>query len=317
ASSGVQPQICVLTDSYRTGFLHPSILTSIISSIKPTYILAQPPWQIIPPSVLAHLRRRPALPLFILTTIPPPIFSWPAAECPALTSSSLSSLSAASSSSPCVVPRSASNLENTEKKRVKTRLKKLILKRPPLQALQEKGLIKGVWLPPGDALREREEHRPSLRQTLHGGRGEERYKEKLNLDQSEWEDIHVVTGALKLFFRELPEPLVPYGFFTDIVDTVKMMDHMDKVDRLKCLVLNMPPPNHDTLKFMCLHLRRVLERSDTNRMTTQNIGIVFGPTLMRPERDNGNMAVNMIYQNQAVELILSEFDHIFGTRGLS
>ncbi|XP_017160472.1 rho GTPase-activating protein 9 isoform X7 [Poecilia reticulata] len=40
------------------------------------------------------------------------------------------------------LPRSVSNLENTERKRVKTRLKKLILKRPPLQALQEKGLIK-------------------------------------------------------------------------------------------------------------------------------------------------------------------------------
>ncbi|KAM7402376.1 hypothetical protein PAMP_017620 [Pampus punctatissimus] len=40
------------------------------------------------------------------------------------------------------LPRSTSNLENTERKRVKTRLKKLILKRPPLQALQEKGLIK-------------------------------------------------------------------------------------------------------------------------------------------------------------------------------
>lgn len=40
------------------------------------------------------------------------------------------------------------------------------------------------------------------------------------MDQSDWEDIHVVTGALKLFFRELPEPLVPFGFFTDIVETV-------------------------------------------------------------------------------------------------
>lgn len=45
-------------------------------------------------------------------------------------------------------------------------------------------------------------------------------EEKLNLDQSDWEDVHVVTGALKLFFRELPEPLVPFGFFTDIVETV-------------------------------------------------------------------------------------------------
>ncbi|XP_068568477.1 rho GTPase-activating protein 9 isoform X4 [Cebidichthys violaceus] len=259
------------------------------------------------------------------------------------------------------LPRSSSNLENTERKRVKTRLKKLILKRPPLQALQEKGLIKdqvfGCCL---EMLCEREKstvprfvklctdaverrgldtdglYRVSgnlaviqkLRFLVDHERAvttDGRYmfpaefvqEEKLNLDQSEWEDIHVITGALKLFFRELPEPLVPFGFFTDIMETVKMSDYMDKVDRLKCLVLNMPPPNHDTLQFMCCHLKRVLERSGTNRMTTQNIGIVFGPTLMRPERDNGNMAVNMVYQNQAVEIILSEFDHIFGTRGPS
>ncbi|XP_040058568.2 rho GTPase-activating protein 9 isoform X7 [Gasterosteus aculeatus] len=259
------------------------------------------------------------------------------------------------------LPRSASNLENTERKRVKTRLKKLILKRPPLQALQEKGLIKdqvfgcrlemlcerekstvprfvrlctdavekrgldadGIYRVSGNLaviqkLRFLVDHE---RAVTTDGRymfpAEFVQEEKLNLDQSEWEDIHVVTGALKLFFRELPEPLVPFGFFNDIVETVKMTDHMDRVDRLKCLVLNMPPPNHDTLQFMCCHLKRVLERSGTNRMTTQNIGIVFGPTLMRPERDNGNMAVNMVYQNQAVELILSEFDHIFGTRGPS
>ncbi|XP_039971853.1 rho GTPase-activating protein 15 isoform X2 [Xiphias gladius] len=241
------------------------------------------------------------------------------------------------------LPRSTSNLENTERKRVKTRLKKLILKRPPLQALQEKGLIKDqVFGCSLEMLCEREKSTVPRFVRLCTQAVEKRgldtdgiyrvsgnlaviqklrflvnHEEKLNLEESEWEDIHVITGALKLFFRELPEPLVPYGFFTDIVETVKMSDYMDKVDRLKCLVLNMPPPNHDTLLFMCRHLKRVLEHSDTNRMTTQNIGIVFGPTLMRPERDNGNMAVNMVYQNQAVELILSEFDHIFGTRGPS
>ncbi|XP_024126622.1 rho GTPase-activating protein 9 isoform X4 [Oryzias melastigma] len=259
------------------------------------------------------------------------------------------------------LPRSASNLENTERKRVKTRLKKLILKRPPLQALQEKGLIKDqVFGCSLEMLCERERctvprfvrlcteaverrgldtdgiYRVSgnlaviqkLRFLVNHERAvttDGRYmfpselvqEEKLNLDESEWEDIHVITGALKLFFRELPEPVVPFGFFTDIVETAKMPDYVEKVDRLKCLVLSMPPPNHDTLQFMCQHLRRVLGHSDTNRMTTQNIGIVFGPTLMRPEQDTGNMAVNMVFQNQAVELILTEFDHIFGTRGLS
>lgn len=69
---------------------------------------------------------------------------------------------------------------------------------------------------------------------------------------------------------------------------------------------------HTVSRFLSLHCR-VMEHSDTNRMTTQNIGIVFGPTLMRPQNDCANMAINMVYQNQAVELILSEYDQIFGS----
>ncbi|XP_077385877.1 rho GTPase-activating protein 15 isoform X2 [Festucalex cinctus] len=238
------------------------------------------------------------------------------------------------------LPRSASNLENTEKKRVKTRLKKLILKRPPLQALQEKGLIKdqvfGCRL---EMLCEREKSTVPRFVRLCAETVEKRgldtdglyrvsgnlaviqklrylvnHEEKLNLDGSEWEDIHVITGALKLFFRELPEPLVPYSVFGDVVDTVKMADYADKVERLTSVVQSMPQPNHDTLQFICRHLKRVLEHSDANRMTTQNIGIVFGPTLLRPECDNGNMAVNMVFQNQAVELILNEYQRVFARK---
>ncbi|KAL7891664.1 hypothetical protein AOLI_G00011400 [Acnodon oligacanthus] len=254
------------------------------------------------------------------------------------------------------LPRSSSNLENSERKRVKSRLKKLILRRPPLQALQEKGLIKDqVFGCSLEVLCEREKNTvprfvrkctetvekkgldtdgiyrvsgnlaviQKLRFAVNHERAvstDGRYLfpedlvqvERIDLEDPQWEDIHVITGALKLFFRELPEPLVPYGFFHDIVETVKMSDYLDKVDRMKLLVISMPPPNHDTMRHMFRHLKRVMEHSDSNRMTTQNIGIVFGPTLMRPQSDCGNMAVNMVYQNQAVELILSEYDQIFG-----
>lgn len=44
--------------------------------------------------------------------------------------------------------------------------------------------------------------------------------EKLDLEDSKWEDIHVTTGALKMFFRELPEPLFTYGFFNDFVNAI-------------------------------------------------------------------------------------------------
>lgn len=47
-------------------------------------------------------------------------------------------------------------------------------------------------------------------------------------------------------------------------------------------------------------------------MSSQGVSIVFGPTLMWPELDAGNMAVNMVYQNQIVEFMLIECVEIFG-----
>lgn len=44
--------------------------------------------------------------------------------------------------------------------------------------------------------------------------------EKLDLNDSKWEDIHVVTGALKMFFRELPEPLFTFSHFNDFVNAI-------------------------------------------------------------------------------------------------
>jgi len=44
--------------------------------------------------------------------------------------------------------------------------------------------------------------------------------EKVDLTDGKWEDIHVTTGALKMFFRELPEPLFSYGSFSDFVNAI-------------------------------------------------------------------------------------------------
>lgn len=44
--------------------------------------------------------------------------------------------------------------------------------------------------------------------------------EKLDLDDGRWEDVHVITGALKLFFRELPEPLFPFSHFRQFISAI-------------------------------------------------------------------------------------------------
>ncbi|MGH0131235.1 UNVERIFIED_CONTAM: hypothetical protein FKN15_045179 [Acipenser sinensis] len=58
--------------------------------------------------------------------------------------------------------------------------------------------------------------------------------------------------------------------------------------------------------------RWIIAKASENLMSTQGISIVFGPTLLWPQFDTGNMAVHMVYQNQIVELILIEYSEIFG-----
>lgn len=56
-----------------------------------------------------------------------------------------------------------------------------------------------------------------------------------------------------------------------------------------------------------------MAKASKNLMSTQSLGIVFGPTLLRAENEAGNMAIHMVYQNQIAELMLSEYKKIFGS----
>ncbi|XP_063550880.1 rho GTPase-activating protein 15 isoform X3 [Gorilla gorilla gorilla] len=196
--------------------------------------------------------------------------------------------------------------DTSDKNRVKSRLKKFITRRPSLKTLQEKGLIKGLDV---DGI-----YRVSGNlATIQKLRFIVNQEEKLNLDDSQWEDIHVVTGALKMFFRELPEPLFPYSFFEQFVEAIKKQDNNTRIEAVKSLVQKLPPPNRDTMKVLFGHLTKIVAKASKNLMSTQSLGIVFGPTLLRAENETGNMAIHMVYQNQIAELMLSEYSKIFGS----
>uniref|UniRef100_W5KZY0 Rho GTPase-activating protein 15 n=1 Tax=Astyanax mexicanus TaxID=7994 RepID=W5KZY0_ASTMX len=228
--------------------------------------------------------------------------------------------------------------DSADKNGVKNRLKKFISRRPSMKTLQEKGLIKdcvfgchmltlcqreGTTVPRFVQMCVTEVEKRGLEadgiyrvsgnlSTIQKLRFLVDQEETLNLGDSQWEDIHVITGALKMFFRELPEPLFPFRFFDLFVEAIKTKEQKQKIQSLKKLVHQLPKPNHNTMKLLFHHLQRVLTKSRQNLMSSQGVSIVFGPTLMWPELDAGNMAVNMVYQNQIVEFLLLECVEIFG-----
>lgn len=56
---------------------------------------------------------------------------------------------------------------------------------------------------------------------------------------------------------------------------------------------------------------RVTSYQEFNRMHIPNLAIVFGPTLMWPEAESANMALDLMQQNLVIECFLQEFDSIF------
>ncbi|XP_057586812.1 rho GTPase-activating protein 12 isoform X2 [Hippopotamus amphibius kiboko] len=230
-----------------------------------------------------------------------------------------------------------SSIDSSEQKKTKKNLKKFLTRRPTLQAVREKGYIKDQVFGANLAnLCQREngtvpkfvklciDHVEQYGLDIDGIyrvsgnlaviqklRFAVNHDEKLDLKDSKWEDIHVITGALKMFFRELPEPVFTFNHFNDFVNAIKQ-EPRQRVPAVKDLIRQLPKPNQDTMQTLFRHLKRVVENGEKNRMTYQSIAIVFGPTLLKPEKETGNIAVHTVYQNQIVELILLEINSIFG-----
>ncbi|XP_054479039.1 rho GTPase-activating protein 12b isoform X2 [Anoplopoma fimbria] len=237
------------------------------------------------------------------------------------------------------VMKTSVSMDSSDQKKTRLKLKKFLTRRPTYQAVRDKGYIKDqVFGCSLSSLCQREttsipnfvtmciDHVENTGLSVDGLyrvsgnlaviqklRFAVNHDEKdLDLNDSKWEDIHVTTGALKMFFRELPEPLFTYGSFEDFVEAIKCSDYHQRLNSIKDLIKKLPKPNHDTMQVLFKHLRRVIDHGEANRMTTQSVAIVFGPTLLRPETETGNIAVHMVYQNQIVELILLEYESIFG-----
>ncbi|XP_038611481.1 rho GTPase-activating protein 12 isoform X4 [Tachyglossus aculeatus] len=234
-------------------------------------------------------------------------------------------------------PLKISSIDSSEQKKTKKNLKKFLTRRPTLQAVREKGYIKDqVFGSNLASLCQREnstvpkfvklciEHVEEHGLDIDGIyrvsgnlaviqklRFAVNHDEKLDLNDGKWEDIHVITGALKMFFRELPEPLFTFHHFNDFVNAIKQ-EPRQRAGAVKDLIKQLPKPNQDTMQVLFRHLKRVVENGEKNRMTYQSVAIVFGPTLLKPEKETGNIAVHTVYQNQIVELILLELSNIFG-----
>ncbi|XP_075235265.1 rho GTPase-activating protein 15-like isoform X2 [Lycorma delicatula] len=230
-----------------------------------------------------------------------------------------------------------SETSEERQKKVKSRLKNFFNRRPPMESLIKRGIWKDELAFGGSlekvcgnehpqvpifvqhcikCIEKTKENMKTDGLYLVSGNLSQVQKIRLQVDQSnlsildQEKDIHVLTGVLKLFFRELKQPLIPFNLSNRALEASTNKNRNKKLSQFQRIVKNLPTPNHDTLKFLLQHLIRVTEYQEFNRMHISNLAIAFGPTLMWPEQES-QLVNYMKYQSLVIEFFLGEFTNIF------
>lgn len=142
---------------------------------------------------------------------------------------------------------------------------------------------------------------------------DKRKSEKLNLeDPQEWE-TKTITSALKTYLRHLPEPLMTFRYHNGFIAAVKNDSRDSRVNDVHTLIYRLPKINFDVLKMLIEHLTHVVAKCDKNFMNISNIGVCFGPTLLRPEEETVASIMDLKFYNIVVEILIENFKKIFFT----
>ncbi|XP_075457174.1 rho GTPase-activating protein 26 isoform X6 [Ascaphus truei] len=129
---------------------------------------------------------------------------------------------------------------------------------------------------------------------------------------TEWE-IKTITSALKTYLRMLPGPLMTYQFQRSFIKAAKLENHESRIKEIHCLIHRLPEKNRQMLHLLMKHLANVATNDKQNLMTVANLGVVFGPTLLRPQEETVAAIMDIKFQNIVVEIIIENHEKMFST----
>ncbi|XP_036005538.1 rho GTPase-activating protein 42 isoform X5 [Fundulus heteroclitus] len=132
----------------------------------------------------------------------------------------------------------------------------------------------------------------------------------MELDPEMW-DNKTITSGLKNYLRCLSEPLMTFKLHKDFILAVKSDDQNYRVCAVHALVHKLPEKNKEMLELLIKHLVVVSAQNQFNLMTVSNLGVIFGPTLMRSQEETVAAMMNIKFQNIVVEILIENFNKIF------
>ncbi|XP_034258127.1 beta-chimaerin isoform X2 [Pantherophis guttatus] len=106
--------------------------------------------------------------------------------------------------------------------------------------------------------------------------------------------------------------------FTEHIEDVKMAfdreicNADERLEAVHEVLMLLPAAHYETLRYLMIHLKKITMNEKENFMNAENLGIVFGPTLMRPPEDSTLATLNdMRYQKLIVQILIENEDVLF------
>ncbi|XP_052891745.1 rho GTPase-activating protein Graf isoform X1 [Anopheles moucheti] len=120
-----------------------------------------------------------------------------------------------------------------------------------------------------------------------------------------------IASALKQYLRNLNEPLMTFRLHHAFITAAKQETRLQRINEVHQLVYKLPKNRLDMLGMVIRHLKTVSSKSDRNKMSVFNLGVVFGPTLLRAAEETVAAILDIKFNNVIIEILIENYDKIF------
>ncbi|CAL9696193.1 unnamed protein product [Knipowitschia caucasica] len=120
--------------------------------------------------------------------------------------------------------------------------------------------------------------------------------------------IHTVTGLVKQWLRELPDPLMTFTHYNDFLHAVELPEKQEQLHTIYKELEELPTANFNTLERLVFHLVRVCKEEPHNRMSPNSLAIVFAPCILRcPDSADPLLSMKDVAKTtMCVEMLITE-----------
>uniref|UniRef100_A0A3B4ATQ6 Uncharacterized protein n=1 Tax=Periophthalmus magnuspinnatus TaxID=409849 RepID=A0A3B4ATQ6_9GOBI len=132
----------------------------------------------------------------------------------------------------------------------------------------------------------------------------------VNFEQ--YNDVHVPAVILKTFIRELPEPLLTFRVYNQVLELMKVESSL-RVTRCKQIIESLPEYNFIVVKYLLYFLHMVSQESISNKMSPSNLACVFGVNLVWPRHGSVSLTALMPI-NIFTEILVEHCHRVFNSR---